>query len=50
MKYKHFCHVDTTVAQHHTCWTFIIERVHASSVALGYLWLIHNSRNFANIL
>ena len=28
MKYKHFCHVDTTVAQHHTCWTFITQRVH----------------------
>ena len=25
MKYKHFCHVDTTVAQHHTCCT--IQRV-----------------------
>ena len=48
MKYKHFCHADTTVAQHHTCWTFIITKS-ASSVALGYLWLIRNSLNFANI-
>ena len=35
--------------QHHTCWTFNYYTKSASSVALGYLWLIHNSLNFANI-
>ena len=49
MKYKHFCHVGTTVPQHHTCWTFIYY-TKSASVALGYLWLIpDNSLNFANI-
>ena len=41
MKYKHFCHVDPqniTLAG-----LFIIQRVQV------YVWLIHNSLNFANI-
>ena len=43
MKYKHFCHVDPQKPNITLVGLCITQRVQM------YLWLIHNSLNFANI-
>ena len=43
MKYKYFCHLDSQEPNITLVGLYNVERVQV------YLWLIHNSLNFANI-